>query len=126
MTKNNTEIVSIETKILTIRGVKVMLDSDLAALYGVETRVLNQAIKRNKTRFPERFMFRLTREEWQNLRSQIVIFKQDIRKYLPYVFTEHGVTMLSSVLNSPRAIQINIQIIDEMFATIKNSAECSS
>lgn len=116
MIMKNTNIIPIEKKILTIRGVKVMLDSDLASLYGVETRVLNQAVKRNKTRFPERFMFRLTREEWKDLRSQFVTFKQDIRKYPPFVFTEHGVTMLSSVLNSPRAIQINIQIIDAFIA----------
>lgn len=93
-----------------------MLDSDLAALYGVQTKVLNQAVKRNAMRFPERFMFRLSKEEWHSLRSQNVTFKEDIRKYSPYVFTEHGVTMLSSVLNSERAITINIQIIDAFIA----------
>jgi len=116
MAKKEMEIISIEPKILTIRGQKVMLDSDLAALYGVETRTLNQAVKRNKMRFPEEFMFRLTKAEWLNLKSQIVIFKSDIRKYSPYAFTEHGVTMLSSVLNSPRAIEINIQIIKAFIA----------
>lgn len=107
---------NIEPKIYTIRGIKVMLDSDLAFLYGVPTKVLNQAVKRNSMRFPEEFMFRLTRDEWLDLRSQFVTFKTDIRKYPPYVFTEHGVTMLSSVLNSPRAIQINIQIIKAFIA----------
>lgn len=116
MTNKNTEIISIEPKILTIRGVKVMLDSDLATLYGVPTKRLNEAVKRNIMRFPEEFTFRLTKEEWQGLRSQFATFKTDIRKYPPYVFTEHGVTMLSSVLNSPRAVQINIQIIKAFIA----------
>lgn len=89
-----------------------MFDSDLADLYEIATRVLNQAVKRNIRRFPPNFMFQLTKEEWQNLRSQIVIFKNDIRKYPPYVFTEQGVAMLSSVLNSEKAIQINIQIMN--------------
>lgn len=116
MAKRNTEIISIESKILTIRGQKVMLDSDLAELYEVETRTLNQAVKRNKMRFPAEFMFRLTKEEWQNLKSQIVISSWGGRRKLPLVFTEHGVTMLSSVLNSPRAIQINIQVIKAFIA----------
>ena len=160
MKSKNTEIVNIEPKIYTVRGIKVMLDSDLALLYGVPTKRLNEAVKRNKKRFPERFMFRLTKDEWQNLksqiatssydegpilrsqfatfnskkqnlksqivtssydegpllRSQIVTFNSATRKYLPYVFTEHGVTMLSSVLNSPRAIEINIRIIDAFIA----------
>ncbi len=116
MVNKNMEITSIESKIFTIRGLKVMIDSDLASLYGVQTKVLNQAVKRNAMRFPERFMFRLSKEEWHSLRSQNVTFKADIRKYPPYVFTEHGVTMLSSVLNSPRAITINIQIIDAFIA----------
>ena len=104
-------IAPIESKILTIRKVNVMLDSDLAALYRVSTKVLNQAVKRNKERFPEDFMFRLTKEEWQNLRSQIVTFKSDIRKYPPYAFTEQGVAMLSSVLKSDIAVAVNIQIM---------------
>lgn len=116
MTNKNTEIISIEPKILTIRGVKVMLDSDLAALYGVTTGRLNEAVKRNLMRFPEEFMFRLTKEEWQNLKSQIAISSWGGRRKLPLVFTEHGVTMLSSVLNSPRAVQINIQIIKAFIA----------
>ena len=103
----------IERKIYLIRNKKVMLDSDLAELYDVETKVLNQAVKRNIARFPEDFMFQLNKEEALELsRSQIVTLKrgQNI-KYLPHVFTENGVAMLSSVLNSERAIQVNIQIM---------------
>jgi phage regulator Rha-like protein len=88
-----------------------MLDSDLAVLYGVELRSLNQAVKRNIERFPSDFMFQLTQGEWKLLRSQYVIFSKDSRKYKPHVFTEHGILMLSSVLNSGRAIEINIQIM---------------
>lgn len=106
------KLIQIQNLIYTIRGYKVMLDSDLAMLYEVETKVLNQAVKRNIKRFPEHFMFQLTKEEWQNLRSQFVTFREDIRKYTPYAFTEQGVAMLSSVLRSERAIQINIQIMD--------------
>ena len=111
---------SIEDTILLIRGKKVILDHDLARLYGVATRTLNQAVKRNLDRFPEDFMFRLTKaesEEWQRLkplRSQIVILKKSRGthiKYQPYAFTEHGILMLSSVLKSPRAVQVNIQIM---------------
>jgi len=117
----------IESKILFIRGQKVMLDRDLAILYGVETRGLNQAVRRNEKRFPLDFMFQLSQEEAAELsRSQFVILKrgQNI-KYLPYAFTENGVAMLSSVLNSERAISVNIQImrtftkIREMLATHK-------
>jgi len=117
----------IESKIFIIRGKKVMLDKDLAVLYGVETKVLNQAVKRNILRFPEDFMFQLSQEEAKELsRSQFVTLKrgQNI-KYLPYAFAENGVAMLSSVLNSKRAIQVNIQImrtftkIREMLATHK-------
>jgi hypothetical protein len=102
----------VENRILFIRGHKVMLDSDLAALYEVETGALNQAVKRNLFRFPADFMFRLTIEEAQSftLRSQSVISKGG-RRYLPYVFTEHGVAMLSSVLSSRRAIEVNIGIV---------------
>ena len=92
-------------------GLKVMLDSDLAALYEVEVKVLNQAVKRNIARFPKDFMFQLTADEWQNLRSQFVTFKNDVRKYKPHVFTEHGILMLSSVLNSENAINVNIKIM---------------
>jgi phage regulator Rha-like protein len=105
------KLAQIQKMIYEIRGQKVMLDSDLAALYGVELRSLNQAVKRNVGRFPQDFMFQLTAEEWKNLRSQIVIFNKDTRKYKPYSFTEHGILMLSSVLNSDRAIKINIQVM---------------
>ena len=100
-------------KIYFIRGQKVMLDKDLAELYGVETKVLNQAIKRNSDRFPEDFMFQVNEEEWQSLRSQIVTSKagRGGSRYLPFAFTEQGVAMLSSVLNSETAIRVNIQII---------------
>ncbi|MGH2610351.1 MAG: ORF6N domain-containing protein [Tepidiformaceae bacterium] len=88
-----------------------MLDSDLAELYGVESRALLQAVARNKERFPEDFAFRLNREEWRILRSQFVISSWGGRRYPPYAFTEQGVAMLSSVLNSPRAVQVNIEIM---------------
>jgi len=98
-------------KIYLIRGQKVMLDKDLAELYGVETRTLNQAVKRNVERFPEDFMFQLSEEEFENLKSQIVISSWGGRRKLSFAFTEQGVAMLSSVLNSSTAIQVNIQII---------------
>lgn len=101
----------IENKIYIIRGLKVMLDSDLAFLYEVDTKVLNQAVKRNLDRFPDDFMFRLSNEEWNNLRSQIVTSKKGGKRYNPYVFTEQGVAMLSGILNSKRAIAVNIQIM---------------
>ena len=94
-----------------IRGQEIMLDSDLAELYQVETFNLNKAVKRNLDRFPSDFMFQLTREESANLRFQIGISSYGGRRYLPYAFTEHGVAMLSSVLNSKRAVQMNIMII---------------
>ena len=103
---------NIKNLIYTIRGKQVILDSDIAKLYEVETRAVNQAVKRNIKRFPQNFMFQLTRDEWLNLRSQIVTFKHDVRKYTPYAFTEQGVAMLSSVLRSEKAIQINIQIMN--------------
>ncbi|PKP47999.1 MAG: DNA-binding protein [Bacteroidetes bacterium HGW-Bacteroidetes-12] len=99
------------SKIYHLRDLKVMLDSDLAELYGVETRVLNQQVKRNEDRFPEDFMFQLTKEEWENLKSQNATSSWGGRRKLPYVFTEHGVLMLSSVLNSKKAIAVNIQIM---------------
>jgi len=104
----------IVNKIYFIRGQKVMLDKDLAELYGVETKVLNQAVKRNIERFPEDFMFRLTEHEWNSLRSQFVtleIGRGKYPKYFPFAFTEQGVAMLSSVLNSDIAINVNIQVI---------------
>ena len=104
----------IERAILSIRGEKVMLDSDLAELYGVETRVLNQAVKRNADRFPEDFMFQLTVDEVVKLnRSQIVIGSQKHRdpRFPPYAFTEHGALMLANVLNSERAAQTSVQVV---------------
>ena len=127
----------IESKIYLIRGKKVIFDRDLAILYGVETKALNQAVKRNKKRFPEDFMFKLNKQEMDicksqivtsNLRSQIVTSSLEHGgiRYASYVFTEQGVAMLSSVLNSERAIQVNIQImrtftkIREMLASNKD------
>ena len=119
--------------ILLLRGQKVLLDADLAALYGVETKVLLQAVKRNLERFPEDFMFQLDTDEWTALRSQIVTSNEKPtgrggRRYAPYAFTEQGVAMLSSVLNSPQAVQINIAImrafvkLREMLATNRKLA----
>jgi hypothetical protein len=121
------ELQVIENKIYEIRGQQVMLDFDLAMMYGVEARVLNQAVKRNIERFPIDFMFQITPEEWRVLKIQLFV-NEDITnnssqivmssmpknrsgKYLPYAFTEHGITMLSSVLKSKMAIEINIKII---------------
>lgn len=101
----------IATKILIVRGKRVMLDSDLAILYEVKTKRLNEQVARNKKRFPEDFMFQLTEEEADFLRSQNATSKRGGRRYLPYVFTQEGVAMLSSVLNSERAIMVNIQIM---------------
>jgi len=104
----------IEKKILLIGGQKVMLDSDLAALYGVTTRRLNEQVRRNLKRFPKDFMYQLSTEEFESLRSHFATIKSGRgkhRKYLPYVFTEQGIAMLSSVLNSDRAIEVNIQIM---------------
>ena len=103
----------IHNKIYVIRGVQVMLDSDLAELYGVETRVLNQSVRRNLKRFPDNFMFKLTREENEALKSQIVTSKEGRggKQKQPLVFTENGVAMLSAVLKSDRAIEVNIAIM---------------
>jgi len=115
MGKEIVSIEHIESKILFIRGQKMMLDADLAFLYGVETRVLIQAVKRNIGRFPQDFVFQLSKVECEFLRSQFVISKPPIgrggRRYLPYAFTEQGVAMLSSVLKSPRAIMVNVEIM---------------
>ena len=105
-----TEPVIIE-KVYIIRGMKVMLDKDLAEMYGVEVKILNQAVKRKLQRFPDDFMFQLSNIEFQNLKSQIVTSSWGGSRKLPYAFTEQGVAMLSSVLNSDTAIQVNIQII---------------
>ncbi len=101
----------ITQKIIEIRGHKVLLDFDLAELYVTETRILKQAVRRNINRFPEDFMFELTEEEFQCLRSQIVTSNRGGLRYMPFVFTEQGVAMLSSVLNNERAIEINIAIM---------------
>lgn len=117
----------ITSKIYLIRGFKVMLDRDLAELYGVETRVLNQAIKRNEKRFPNDFMFQLTEKELENWKSQNTLSskeKMGLRK-LPNVFTEQGVAMLSSVLNSETAIDVNIQII-RIFSKIREIVSSNS
>ena len=135
------EITAIQNKIHEIRGQRVMLDSDLAQMYGVETKVLNQSVKRNIERFPEDFMFQLTKGEWEILRSQIVTAnvlenegdsslrsqfvtlkngRGQHKKILPYAFTELGVAMLSSVLRSPLAIQVNIGIM-RAFVTMRQA-----
>ena len=104
----------IEPLIREIRGHKVMLDSDLAALYGVPTKRLNEQVQRNLTRFPDDFMFRLTSDEAESLRSQIATLKSgrgQHRKYLPYAFTEHGAFMAASVLNSARAVEVSVFVV---------------
>ena len=120
----------IERSVLLLRGQKVMLDSDLAELYGVETKNLVRAVKRNLKRFPSDFMFQLTKEELDNLRFHFGTSSQwGGRRYLPYVFTEQGVAMLSSVLNSERAVKVNIEImrafvkLREMIASHKGLAK---
>ena len=107
-------------KIYLIRGQKVMLDSDLAELYGTETKVLKQAVKRNRNRFPDDFIFELTQEEFESLRSQIVTSNKGRggARYLPLAFTEQGVSMLSGVLNSETAVRVHIQII-RVFAKMR-------
>lgn len=107
-------VARVEQRILAIRGQRVLLDSDLAALYGVEVRTLVQAVKRNADRFPADFLFRLGEPEWRLLRSQTVILdagRGRHRKYLPYAFTEQGVAMLSSVLRTRRAALVNVEIM---------------
>jgi phage regulator Rha-like protein len=131
MAKSTTSLAIAEERIIDkiylIRGKKVMLDRDLAELYGVETRRLKEQVNRNLERFPSHFMFELTKEENENLRSQNATLKQGaFSKYLPYAFTEHGVLMLSNVLKSGRAIEMSIKIIDvfvklrEMLSTHKD------
>ena len=117
MNQENSQILITEeiiiSKIYNVRGKQVMLSQDLAELYQVETKVLNQQVKRNIGKFPKRYMFQLTQDEHDRLRSQNVTLKRGKHiKYLPYAFTEHGILMLSSVLRSKRADQINILIID--------------
>ncbi|WP_300570179.1 ORF6N domain-containing protein [Flavobacterium sp.] len=113
-----TNLETIKSKIHEIRGCKVMLDFDLAILYNVETKVLKQAVRRNIERFPEDFMFELNKKELENLRSQIVTSSYGGLRYMPFAFTEQGIAMLSSVLNSEKAIEINISII-RAFVTMR-------
>ncbi|MBM2817501.1 MAG: hypothetical protein HW401_91 [Parcubacteria group bacterium] len=134
MKKSKKEIITLPneriiSRIFLIRGKKVMMDQDLAELYNVDTKVLIQSVKRNIKRFPGDFMFQLTKEEFIDLRSQFVTSSWGGRRYYPYAFTEQGVAMLSSVLNSERAIRVNIQIIRtftqlrELLATHKDLRE---
>lgn len=118
MNKKTMLIKNIQSKIYEIRNQKVMLDFDLAQLYEVETKVLNQSVKRNIDRFPEDFMFQLTEEEFESNRSQFVTGSQKHRGNLPYAFTEQGVSMLSSVLKSKKAVQVNISIM-RVFVAVK-------
>ena len=114
----------IENKIYEVRGQKVMLDFDLAELYEVETKRINEAVRRNIERFPERFMFRLSQEEWDCMRSQFATAYNQRKRNIgvtPFAFTEHGVTMLASVLKSKKAIQMNIVIV-EAFIALKEFA----
>jgi hypothetical protein len=115
------QLIAIQQKIYNLRGHRVMLDFDLAELYQVETRVLNQSVKRNSKRFPGNFMFQLKAEEWKELSSSQIVMMDSIPRnrtgrYLPYAFTEHGVTMLASVLNSDHAIAMNIAIVNAFIA----------
>ena len=131
MSENNLMVIDgIQKRIYTIRGVQVMLDSDLAKFYGTETKLLNRAVKRNRERFPEEFMFQLTEYEYEGIRSQLLILKDSEnlrfqngtssghggRRYYPYVFTEQGVAMLSGVLRSETAVKMSIQIIKAFVA----------
>ncbi len=101
----------IQQRIYEVRDQKVMLDFDLAELYETETKRLKEAVRRNLTRFPSDFMFELTREEFNSLRTQFATSKRGGTRYMPFAFTEQGVAMLASVLNSPKAIEVNIQIV---------------
>ncbi len=113
-----TNLETIKSKIHEIRGCKVMLDFDLALLYETETKRLKESVRRNIERFPEDFMFELTMEEFENLRTQIATSSHGGLRYMPFAFTEQGIAMLSSVLNSEKAIEINISII-RAFVTIR-------
>lgn len=118
ITSTSIQLLSVQQQIFVIRGKQVMVDRDLAALYGVETRVLKQAVKRNPERFPEEFMFQLDNQEFEKWRSQIVMSNSDKMglRYSPYVFTEQGVAMLSAVLKSPAAISVSIGIMNAFVA----------
>lgn len=133
MNKNSNALVfseNIQPRILTIRGQKVLIDSDLAELYGVSTKRLNEQVKRNSRRFPKDFMFQLTNEEYDSLRSQFATLKRgQHRKYLTFAFTEHGTIMAASVLNSPQAIEMSVFVVRafvrlrEIFFTHKELAQ---
>lgn len=109
---SNVQLHDIQTRIYEVRGVRVMLDFDLAQIYQVETRILNQAVKRNLSRFPEDFMFRLSEEEWERISSQIVMTSRSKRpkSALPFAFTEHGLVMLASILHSEIAINASVSV----------------
>jgi len=121
MTDKSLSTENIESKIYTIRSMQVMLDSDLAELYNVETKVLNQSVKRNRERFPDNFMFQLAKDEFENLKSQIVTSSSEWggRRTPPYAFTEQGVAMLSGVLKSDTAVKVSIQIMNAFVAMRK-------
>jgi argonaute-like protein implicated in RNA metabolism and viral defense len=112
----NIQLQTIESKIYTLRGQKVMLDFDLAEIYGTQTKRLKEAVRRNSRRFPMDFMFELTNDEWQSLRSQIASSKRGGIRYAPFAFTEWGVAMLSSVINTDVSIEINIGIMKAFVA----------
>ena len=122
MENEEIQVQRIESKIFLIRGEKVLLDRDLAELYGVETKQLKRAVRRNIDRFPDDFMFELSKEEFQNLRNQIGTSSWGGTRYSPMAFTEQGVAMLSSVLNSSQAIEVNIQIM-RVFVSMRKWAE---
>ena len=121
----NMKVATLQSKIYEIRNLKIMLDFDLAELYEIETRVLNQAVKRNIKRFPIDFMFQLTEDEWHNMSSQIVTTSTSTRpkKAIPYAFTEQGVAMLSGILNSDVAINVNIAIMRTFVMIRKHAIE---
>ncbi|MDR0232934.1 MAG: ORF6N domain-containing protein [Dysgonamonadaceae bacterium] len=122
--QNESKLQIVGNKIFEIRGQKIMLDFDLAELYEVETKRINEAVRRNIERFPQRFMFRLTQEEWNMMRSQFATAYNQRKRNIgitPFAFTEHGVTMLASVLKSKKAIQMNIVIV-EAFIALKEFA----
>ncbi len=115
------EVIAVQNKIFSLRGKQVMLDYDLAEMYCVETKNLNLSVKRNLNRFPQDFMFQLNNEEWDSLRLQFETSKRGGRRYLPYAFTEQGVAMLSGVINSETAIDVNIAIM-RAFVAIRQFA----
>lgn len=115
----------IASQIFEVRGKKIMLDTHLACIYEVETRALNQAVKRNKTRFPEDFMFQLSEEEWDNIKSELFAPQRGGRRYRPYAFTERGVMMISSVLKDPKTALANIEIM-HVYDSLKDNNDLLS